>query len=136
MTHQSLDDQVLDLMTEIVRSYMPNEVSVFELKRKQGRLRVASLSSSNDADRARDLTSDFGPSEKIALECVPLVLGSFKAAFELLRTLREGKKTSQATKIDEVQKKWHEDLVKAGLSSKRASQITSKFADDLVRILR
>src|SRR5262249_49037282 len=136
MTHQSLDDRVLDLMAEIVRSEMPNEMTVFQLKRKENRLRTASLTEANDADRARDLTSDFGPSEKLVLECVPLVLGTFKAAFELLKTLREGKRASQAVKIDEVQKRWHEDLVRAGLSSKRASHIATKFAGDLVGILK
>jgi hypothetical protein len=135
MTDDDIQARVVKLTVEIVRRYMPNEVAVFELKRKRGGLISTSPPQTSD-DRARDLTSDFGPSEKIALECVPLLLGSIKAAVELLKALRDGRRTPPTLKIDEVQKKWHDDLVKAGLSSKRASQITTTFAADLMGLLK
>jgi hypothetical protein len=134
MDEKGINDQVMELVAKIVRRYMPSEITVFELKRKKQRLVSPSAFVSDDADHARDLTSDFGPSEKILLESVPLVLGSIKAVAELFKTLkdiRQKKDPKSKLNIAEIQKKWSDSLVKEGLSAERASQVTSTFAGDL-----
>jgi len=113
---------------------MPHELPAFELKRGRQRLKLGSEQLSKDRGRARDLASDFGPSTKLVLECVPLVLGSFKAALELLKGLREARDNRRTLKQDEVKQKWQDELIREGLPE-RASEIASTFSADLTRLL-
>jgi hypothetical protein len=131
-----LDSKILDLLAEIVRRYMPSELEVFNLKRTRKRLSPYLLAGSSDMEIARNLTADFGPSEKILLESIPLVLGTMKAVAELLRSIRDGRRHQPELKVDEIGQKWRDALVNEGLSEERASELTSSFKSDLAVLLK
>ena len=134
MTDAEITQRVYDLVGDVVREYAPHELSVFQLKRANGSL-VPSPQQRSDRDLTHAFASEFGDSTKVVLESLVLVMGTLKAAFELVKVVRDRKGSTQV--IPEVlMERWQAHLVAEGMSSDRASQIAAAFSADFARLVK
>lgn len=128
------DDQLMRFLRTIVSDAFPTELDEFDLaaEKQLERLRRGAPDSSRKADQF-----EFLDEAHTVVECLLLLKATIEAmhwANDLRKHLLDTRAVGATRSSDDLSEVWARELRHAGLSREKASDIASRFADDLKQI--
>lgn len=111
------------LLSKIILTHYPDEHLTFEIS---GEAWINQLHTNESlTDESKKGLFNFLEEAKTILECITLIIGTYKTAKELKK---KGDKKPEAEKVIEL---WTQNLVDEGVAPEKAAAIAAKFYNDL-----
>jgi hypothetical protein len=123
-----------DTLRRIVSDEFPTSLDVFDIEADAAIADALAGRALSDVDR--DLHSGFGGVELTHLSDVIKLIGGTVSLISALKSLIGGHSKTELPGTAELQARWSDKLIRAGLTKNKAQQISARFVRDLEKTLK